>query len=63
MQKFKLKPNKIFNIDETDVSTDQAECLRTKCSKGSLDCYSTERERIITVVFAMNVAGNYISLC
>lgn len=63
MQKFKFEANRIFNMDETGITTVQAKCPKVYGAKGAKkvgSAISGERGRTITGVFCINAAGNYI---
>lgn len=63
MQKFKFEPNRIYNIDETGITTVQKKCPKVYGPKGAKKvgaAISGERGRTITAVFCMSAAGNYI---
>lgn len=63
MDKYKFKENRIFNVDETGLSTVQKKCPKVYAPKGAKKvgaAISAERGRTITAVFAVSAAGNYI---
>lgn len=63
MQKFNFEPNRIFNMDETGITTVQAKCPKVYGAKGAKkvgSAISAERGRTITGVFCMSASGNYI---
>lgn len=61
--KFKFSPDRIYNMDETGVTTVQAKNPKVYGPKGSKNvgaAITAERGRTITAVFSMSAAGNYI---
>lgn len=63
MQKFKFEANRVFNVDETSITTVQAKCPKVYGAKGAKkvgSAISGERGRTITGVFCISAAGNYI---
>ncbi|KAJ4432925.1 hypothetical protein ANN_15182 [Periplaneta americana] len=62
MEKYEFTPYKIYNCDETSVTTVQKHfkviSLKQNCQVGKLT--SAERERSVTVLFCMNAGGQYI---
>ncbi|XP_018318037.1 tigger transposable element-derived protein 6-like [Mycetomoellerius zeteki] len=62
-QTFKFKPNQIYNMDETGITTVQKKCPKIYAQKGAKKVgavTSGERGRTITAVFCVNAAGYYI---
>jgi hypothetical protein len=63
MKKFNFKPHRIFNVDETGVTTVQKKCPKVYGRKGAKKvgaAISAERGRTITVVCCMSASGNYV---
>lgn len=63
LKKKTFEANRIFNMDETGVTTVQKKCPKVFSQKGAKRvgaATSGERGRTITCVFCMSAAGNYI---
>lgn len=63
MEKFKFSPNRIFNMDETGITTVKKKCPKVYGEKGAKRigaATSGERGRTITAVFCVSASGTYI---
>lgn len=62
MDKFKFQPDRIFNMDETGISTVQkpAQILGSKGQKQIGGAISWERGRNITVICCLSASGSYV---
>ncbi|KAJ8951547.1 hypothetical protein NQ318_020420 [Aromia moschata] len=63
MEKIKFKANRIFNVDETGITTVQTKCPKVYDPKGAKKlgaAISGERGRTITGVFCVSASGNYV---
>ncbi|KAJ8942271.1 hypothetical protein NQ314_010104 [Rhamnusium bicolor] len=63
IEKFKFQANRIFNMDETGLTTVQKKCPKVYGPKGVKKvgaAISAERGRTITAVFCMSASGYYI---
>lgn len=63
MQKINFNPNKVFNVDETGISTVQHKVRKILTVKGKKEVHklsSAERGALVTVVTCMSATGQFI---
>jgi hypothetical protein len=63
MDMYRFPPNRIFNMDETGITTVQQKCPKIYGEKGAKRigaATSNERGRTITAVFCVSASGTYI---
>lgn len=63
LQKINFNPNKIFNVDETGITTVQHKVRKILTMKGKREVHklsSAERGALVTIVTCMSASGQFI---
>ncbi|XP_046677400.1 MFS-type transporter clz9-like [Homalodisca vitripennis] len=63
LERVNFSPTRVFNVDETGVTSVQPKSMRVVSLKGKREVYklsSAERGRLITIVACMSASGNFV---